>query len=148
MKSTFKVSLKANDRIYINGAVIRVDRKTSIEFLNDVSFLLEHHILQAEDANTPLKQLYYVVQIMLMAPSDVAAALGLFRGQMPALLSAFTNATVLAELKNVDRLVHEGSYFEAMKAIRGLFALEQEILAAGRPRPAVEAEAPRLAVGA
>ena len=52
MKGAFKISLKANERIFINGAVVRVDRKTSLEFLNDVDFLLENHVLQAADATT------------------------------------------------------------------------------------------------
>ena len=50
--------LRANERIFINGAVFKVDRKVSIELLNDTTFLLENHILQKEDATTPLKQLY------------------------------------------------------------------------------------------
>ena len=44
MKSSFKIFLKANERIFINGAVIRVDRKVSLELLNDVQFLLENHV--------------------------------------------------------------------------------------------------------
>ena len=48
MKNTLKISLKPNEKIYINGAVLKVDRKVSIELLNDVQFLLENHVLQAE----------------------------------------------------------------------------------------------------
>lgn len=128
MKITFKVSLKANERIYVNGAVIRVDRKTSLEFLNDVNFLLENHILQSDQADTPLKQLYYVVQIMLMAPNDTEAAFSVYRAQMSPLLRSFTNEKILNELKNVDRLVHEKSYYEAMKGIRELFKIEATII--------------------
>ena len=29
MKNTLKISLKANEKIYINGAVVKVDRKTA-----------------------------------------------------------------------------------------------------------------------
>ena len=56
MKNTLKISLKPNEKIYINGAVIRVDRKVTIELLNDVQFLLESHVMQAErgvDAAAP-----------------------------------------------------------------------------------------------
>ena len=55
-----QISLKAGERIYINGAVVRVDRKVSIELMNDVVFLLEAHVLQAEETTTPLRQLYFV----------------------------------------------------------------------------------------
>lgn len=128
MKSTLKVALKANERIYVNGAVISCDRKTCIEFLNDVNFLLENHVLQAAEATTALRQMYFVVQIMLMAPQDTDAAFALYRSQFPALLSTFTHRGVQAELKNIDRLVHERRFYEAMKTIRALFQIEDEIL--------------------
>ena len=57
MKNTLKISLRANEKIYLNGAVVRADRKVSIELLNDVQFLLESHVLQPQDASTPLRQL-------------------------------------------------------------------------------------------
>jgi hypothetical protein len=57
-----KVHLKPNERVYINGGVIKVDRKVTIELMNEVVFLLEGHILQEDEATTPLRQLYFIVQ--------------------------------------------------------------------------------------
>lgn len=128
MKSSFKIFLKANERIFINGAVIRVDRKVSLELLNDVQFLLENHVLQAEDATTPLRQLYFIVQVMVMSPADKDAAMPLFRESLPALITAFDNSKILSDLKHVDRLVTEEKYYEALKTIRGLYPIEAEIL--------------------
>ena len=51
-----KIGLKAGERLFINGAVIRAERKTNIELLNDAVFLLEAHVLQPEEATTPLRQ--------------------------------------------------------------------------------------------
>jgi flagellar biosynthesis repressor protein FlbT len=127
VKTTLKVSLKANERIYVNGAVIRVDRKTSMEFLNDVSFLLENHIMQSKDADTPLKQLYYLVQILLIEPNSGAAVFGLYRTQMNMLLAMIANKEIAVELKNIDRLVHENCLFEAMRTIRKIFEQEPEL---------------------
>jgi flagellar biosynthesis repressor protein FlbT len=42
------ISLRRGERIFINGAVLRVDRKVCLELLNDVTFLLESHVMQAE----------------------------------------------------------------------------------------------------
>ena len=67
------ITLRAGERIYINGAVLRVDRKATIELLNDATFLLEAHVMQAEDATTPLRQIYFVVQVMLMDPASARA---------------------------------------------------------------------------
>ena len=70
------ISLRAGEKIYINGAVLRSDRKVSIELLNDATFLLEAHVMKVEDASTPLRQLYFIIQIMLMNPNDSMAARG------------------------------------------------------------------------
>ena len=40
------ITLKAGERLIINGDVIRVDRKAAIELLNDVTFLLENQFLR------------------------------------------------------------------------------------------------------
>ncbi len=64
-----KLSLRAGEKVYVNGAVLRVDRKVSIEFMNDVSFLLESHVIQADQTTTPLRQLYFAAQIMLINPA-------------------------------------------------------------------------------
>ncbi|TCD16219.1 flagellar biosynthesis repressor FlbT [Oricola cellulosilytica] len=148
MKSSFKIFLKANERIFINGAVLRVDRKVSLELLNDVQFLLENHVLQAEDASTPLRQLYFIVQVMVMSPSDKETALPLFRESLPALINTFSDQTILSDLKHVDRLVREERYYEALKTIRGLYDIEAEILGNNPPSAGLMDNEPRLkAVG-
>ena len=126
--STFKISLKPHERVYINGAVIKVDRKTSLEFLNDVQFLLESQVLQAADANTPLKRLYFTVQIQLMSPSDTAAANKMFKEQLQQLLLTFEDAMVRSELANVEKMVAESRFHEAMKTLRSLYPIEERLL--------------------
>ena len=66
------ITLRAGERFFINGAVIRIDRKASIELLNEVTFLLENHVMQAEEATTLVRQIYFAVQIMLMDPTAAA----------------------------------------------------------------------------
>ena len=44
------ISLRSGERPFLNGAVLRVDRKVTLELLNDATFLLENHVLQVEDA--------------------------------------------------------------------------------------------------
>jgi len=138
MSATMHISLRAGEKIYINGGVLRVDRKVSLELLNDVTFLLESHVIQAEDAKTPLRQLYFVVQLMLIQPSEAGEARAMFRRLLPLLLTTFENREILAGLKTVDALVAQGRHFEALKTIRGLFAAENSIMFG-------EAEAPTRA---
>ncbi|MET0748260.1 MAG: flagellar biosynthesis repressor FlbT [Rhizobium sp.] len=128
MKSTLRISLKAGERIFINGAVLRVDRKVALEFLNDVTFLLENHVLQPEDATTPLRQLYFIAQMILINPEGKDQSTVLFRKSIVMLLNCFKNEEVLAELKRIDGLVATGKAFDALKSIRGLYVVEDGIL--------------------
>ncbi|MDJ1462948.1 flagellar biosynthesis repressor FlbT [Nitratireductor sp. GZWM139] len=127
--STLKISLKANEKIYVNGAVIKTDRKVTLEFLNNVQFLLENHVLQAEDARTPLRQIYFTVQIMLITPENADDARRLFNQLLPRLLDSFTNERIRAGLKHVEELVSNGQVYDALKEIRALYPIEDEIIA-------------------
>ncbi|RUU14041.1 flagellar biosynthesis repressor FlbT [Mesorhizobium sp. USDA-HM6] len=145
MTNTLRISLKPNEKIYINGAVIRVDRKVSIELMNDVQFLLESHVIQADQASTPLRQLYFIVQIMLMNPSGASEARDMFRRSLPMLIASFDNPDICNALKQIDRMVGEDHIYEALKAIRALYPLERQALTGNEDI----SEAPRaLAVGA
>jgi flagellar biosynthesis repressor protein FlbT len=128
MTNTLKISLKPNEKIYINGAVIRVDRKVTVELMNDVQFLLESHVIQADDASTPLKQLYFILQVMLVNPAGAAEARDMFRRSLPLLLASFEDTQICAALKQIDRMVGEDHIYEALKAIRALYPLERRAL--------------------
>jgi len=145
MTNTLKISLKPNEKIYINGAVIRVDRKVTIDLMNDVQFLLESHVIQADQASTPLRQLYFIVQIMLINPAGAAEAREMFRRSLPMLIASFDNQDICKSLKQIDRMVGEDDIYEALKAIRALYPLERRALEDNDDIP----ETPRaLAVGA
>jgi flagellar protein FlbT len=134
------ITLRAGERLYINGAVIRVDRKATIELLNDVTFLLENHVMQADQATTPLRQIYFAVQVMLMDPGATAAATTLSRRLMESALQAFENPMIVAGLNTIAGQIERGRNFEALKALRALFPLEEkEMYPNGKPVKTPEA---------
>lgn len=126
--STLRITLRAGERIFVNGAVMRVDRKTQLEFMNDVTFLLESHVMQAADANTPLRQLYFIVQLMLIDPAGIAETKAAFDRSYPALLAAFSSVAIRSGLQDVGDLVGRERHFEALKRLRTLIPLEDEVL--------------------
>ncbi len=130
------ISLKPGERIFLNGAVIRVDRKVTIELLNDVTFLLESHVLQVEDTTTPLRQLYFVVQTMLIEPRKQEAAQALFDQQLAGLMSSFSSEAMAIALRHVGELVGSGRLFDALRVIRRLFLVEAAILDSDAPKAA------------
>jgi len=122
------ISLRAGEKLYVNGAVLRVDRKVSVELLNDATFLLEAHVMRVEDATTPLRQLYFIVQVILMNPGDAAAAQEMFKESVQRTIETFENETVVNGLKNAASLVQLSRIFEALKVIRSLFPIEGTII--------------------
>ncbi|MGF3026339.1 flagellar biosynthesis repressor FlbT [Methylobacterium aquaticum] len=126
-----RLSLRAGERIYINGAVLRVDRKVAIELMNDATFLLESHVLQPEDATTPLRQLYFAAQTMLIDPGQAAAARALYDGIRDGLLATTGEAVLRDGLVAAQALVEGGRLFDALKLIRGLYPLEAALMKTG-----------------
>jgi flagellar protein FlbT len=118
------ITLRAGERLFINGAVIRTDRKATIELLNDATFLLEAHVMQAGDATTPLRQIYFVIQVMLMDPPSAKTTADLAQALIDKAVGAFESVEVRTGLRNVVDLISRLRYFEAMKTIRALYPLE------------------------
>ena len=124
-----QITLRAGEKLYLNGAVLRADRKVCLELMNDATFLLEAHVMSVERATTPLRQLYFVVQMMLMNPHDAAEARRLFAESMTRMLAAYEDGPVLAVLGQVRALVVGGRHFEALKSLRGVFGRDDALLA-------------------
>jgi flagellar biosynthesis repressor protein FlbT len=137
-----KLSLRAGEKVYVNGAVLRVDRKVSVEFMNDVSFLLESHVIQADQTTTPLRQLYFAAQIMLINPAMKEEANRTFKRMLASLLATFENQQMLKELKLIDEMMCKERVFDALKSIRLLYALEAQILF-GSAEPAISSQTDR-----
>ena len=121
-----QLSLRSGEKLYLNGAVIKVDRKVSIELMNDVTFLLEAHVLTPEDTTTPLRQLYFTIQVMLMDPACKADSQA--EQMLERLLDVFVNPDIRAGLANVRSLLGANRKFEALKTIRRMYPIEAQIL--------------------
>jgi flagellar protein FlbT len=121
MKAKMRFSLKAGERIFINGAVLTVSQKVTLSLLNEARFLLESHVLQVTEATTPMRQLYFVVQSLLINPQEAGKVMGAFRKLHGALVQVITDEGMKDTLGKVGDLVEADRTFEALKAIRTLF---------------------------
>ncbi|NJM28732.1 MAG: flagellar biosynthesis repressor FlbT [Rhizobiales bacterium] len=127
------IHLKRNEKLYINGAVVRLDRRGTIQLLNDANFLMENHIMQPEEATTPLKQVYFLVQLMIMDPQNAHLMMELFKVNVAQLRQITNNAELSDAVETFEGKVLKGEYFESMKIIRQNFALENQIAAGASP---------------
>ena len=123
-----RIHLRAGEKFYVNGAVIQVDRKVTVEFLNDVTFLLENHVLQPDEATTPLKQLYFIVQTVLIDPASSEKSKQLFAESCATMIETASDPEVKNGLELAFEQFSKGRTFDALKSIRGLFPLENQLM--------------------
>ncbi|MEM8551443.1 MAG: flagellar biosynthesis repressor FlbT [Pseudomonadota bacterium] len=128
------ISLRSGERLFLNGAVLRVDRKVTLELLNDATFLLENHVMQVQDTTTPLRQLYFAAQAMLMDPQNAKASRALFDAMATDILAALASQSLRTGLEDVVGLIAADRPFQALKALRGMFDEEQSVLASQNRR--------------
>lgn len=136
------LSLRAGSKAYINGAVIKVDRRVNMQLLNDVTFLLDAHVMQPEAATTPLRQIYFAVQSALMDPAEADRAVAMAGGMLLRLAPLVETREIAAALPEIAQSLEGRRCFEALKRLRALFPIEDAILARA-PAPAPSAGAAR-----
>lgn len=130
-----RLSLKAGERIFVNGAVLRSDRRVTLELLNDATFLLEAHVMQLDDATTPLRQLYFIVQSMLINPAAQQETQASILSLIPHMQATYEDEMIDARLSEVCALIRDERPFEALRLVRGLFARELPAAASSEIMP-------------
>lgn len=109
--------------------------------MNDAQFLLENHIMQPDGATTPLRQLYFVVQTMIIDPKNAHLTIALFRAQSKQIEFLAQTQVYLQLVKSVSHCVENENYFEALKILRKSFALEDELIGSSAGMTAENSEA-------
>jgi flagellar biosynthesis repressor protein FlbT len=124
-----KLSLKPNEKIVLNGAVIQNgDRRTTLLLQNKASVLREKDIMQIEDANTPVRRIYLPIMLMYLQGSESAEQYNEFALRMTEFMSVVRLPAVLEECVGMSREVMSGEYYKALSRCRKLMEYEAERL--------------------
>jgi flagellar protein FlbT len=128
-----KLSLKPHEKFVVNGAVmVNGDRKSDVIVQNKASILREKDILQPSDVQTPLRRVYFPIQMMYLESSSGGENLDTyyddFASHMSDFMGAISNPDVLAACVGISRDVLAGHYYKALMTCRRLFTYEQERL--------------------
>jgi len=141
-----KLSLKPNEKIVLNGAVIQNgDRRTTMLLQNKASVLREKDIMQSEEANTPARRIYFPVMMMYLAGTDNAEIYNEFALRMTEFMGAVTHVQTLEDCVTISRDVMSGEYYKALSRCRKLMEFESERLANGSQRVSDSSKAGRNA---
>ena len=124
-----KLKLGANERLVVNGAVlVNGVYRTTLLVKNFAHIMREKDVLQEEDANTPTKRLYFLVQAMLMQPPPPDLLIETYRSVLEQLQDVYIKQDNISLLKDVDILVNAGDYYKALAKLHPLIAYEAKLL--------------------
>ena len=123
-----RVELKPFERIII-GETVLINSGTRTSFLvdGDAPILREKDTVTAETANTPIKRLYFCVQMMYLK-NDIPRYRTSYLGFIKNLREAVPDSRDVIEVVNAH--ISSGSLYKALKEIRKLMKREEELLVA------------------
>ena len=123
-----KISLKQNEKIYINGAVIKNGNTVaniSIEN-SDVSILRQNNIMKEEDITTYCKKIYYTIQLMYIDPNNLQKYIDEYWTLVNVLVEIVPTLTEIID--NINHLLIDNQYYQALKKASELISIEEEYM--------------------
>jgi flagellar protein FlbT len=136
-----KLSLKPHEKFVLNGAVVQNgDRRGVLLLQNKASVLREKDIMQADEANSPSRRIYFPVMMMYLDESSANAYHEEFIHRLQEFMGAINNPNVLAECVNISKFVLQREYYKALTLCRKLIEYEDQRL--GHVAPGVSAGRP------
>ncbi|WP_417457308.1 flagellar biosynthesis repressor FlbT [Kordiimonas sp.] len=124
-----KLSLKPDERLVINGAVIaNADRRTTLIVHNKASILREKDIMQEENVDTPAKRIYFPIMLMYMGQGETDKYYEEFVLRMTEFMNAISTPAAIENCVKISRDVMDRNYYRALITCKKLIAFEQERL--------------------
>lgn len=129
------LKLGPHERVLINGAVIEnCDRRSKLAVMTPGAHILRlRDAIHPEQANTPVRRVCYIAQLVLSGDADAGdARLQLLRGieQLSQVLTDVDSRTLLG---HASQAVLDNQHYQALKALRSLLPREERLFAAARP---------------
>lgn len=122
-----KISLKANERLIIGGAVVRNgDSKSELVIENNVPILREKDIMSENDVDSPCRRIYFVIQLMYVDEKKLVEYHNLYWTLVRDIIDAAPS--MLGLIEKISSHILGGRYYQALKLARYLIDYEQEVI--------------------
>jgi flagellar protein FlbT len=121
-----KLTLKPKERFVINGAVVvNGDRRSSLLIQNNASILREKDVMQEREAGTPVRRIYFAIQMLYLDDANRSVYLKLFDRRLEELLGAIKDREARAQCARVLSDVENGNYYRALSTCKKMLPLEE-----------------------
>ncbi len=120
------IDLKPGEKILIGTAVIMNDtQRTRLHISGEAPILREKDVMHEEEATTPCKKVYFLIQCMYMAKDPKEYHRKYF--DLVKEIQHAAPSTAFLFLAINERII-EGAYYKAMREARELIKLEEELI--------------------
>jgi flagellar biosynthesis repressor protein FlbT len=121
---SLKITLKKNERLIVDGAVIRNGGKATVLFVeNVIPILREKDIMGEKDADTPCKRVYFIVQLIVYI--DEASIPQYRRAYAQLAREIVETAPSMSEFIDlIDERLQARKYYQALKGAQSLIEYE------------------------
>ena len=120
------IDLKPGEKILIGTAVITNDKqRTRIHIAGEAPILREKDVLQEEEADTPCKKIYFLIQCMYLARNPREYHAKYFAIVKDILQAAPSTSPIFVK---INEQIIKGHYYKALKEGQSLIELEDNLL--------------------
>ena len=123
-----KITLKPHEKMIMGGAVIANGNNAACHLIieNRVPILREKDILSEEEANSPGRQLYFIIQLMYIDEEN----LDLHQKKYWKLVKELVKAapSTVGFIDQISEYIVGGKYYQALKLANNLTDYEQEVI--------------------
>lgn len=119
-----KVNLKDNERIIVNGAVLRASGRVTIEIENRAVILRGSEFMSAEDASTPARKLYHSTMMAYIDEEQRAGHQDEIIARVRDVIGETPSIETAALCVSFAHKVACSDYYNALSDCRELIALE------------------------
>jgi flagellar biosynthesis repressor protein FlbT len=125
------LKLGPHERVMINGVVMENgDRRTRINIMTpDANVLRLRDAIHPHEANTPVKRVCYIAQLVLAGEVDAEQARPQLLRGIEQLSQVFLDPDSRENLNAATGSVLEGRFYQALKALRTILPRESRLMA-------------------
>jgi flagellar protein FlbT len=123
-----RLTLKPNERILINGCVVRnSDRRQVIVIENQADVVRETDLLKEDEARSPVKEVYFFIQTALLDPTIRKKLVPIIQKRLGKLVPVFHDE-MADHIFQAASHVSQADFYRAMRSLRPLMDYEGRLL--------------------
>ncbi len=124
-----KLTLKPGEKFVINGAVIvNGERRSHLLIQNKVSMLREKDVMQQSEANTPVKHIYFAIQMLYLDETNDSSFYDVFAKRIQEFMAVISDKEALNKCGKILNAVNNGNYYYGLTICKKLLPFERSRL--------------------